>query len=316
MSWVPRRERWADLVDTSNESLQDSPKPGPPLTADESYCSQAGEVDNPQQGGSSLTQRMRQGASLESSPSKEFSSFVKSLVAPDQACEGGESRFGLSSGSSIGTALRPSSASWQPNVAAVEFVPALHANGSGPAAAAALAPPADLSFHMQDVQPQPYASESGGVRRRITRKRPTFMNSGDGKRPRADSKTTSASAASLVQPGVYLEACASSASATATPPISQSDAQVQEVSEEDWVRRLQKRRNAVASTKLTPEYLEFASMRARGQRPLQAESEDAALSSPRTPEPDDRTVSKRRWEELVRTWRAGLRRWAGDVAEP
>merc|ERR1712232_1091159 len=138
-----------------------------------------------------------------------------------------------------------------------------------------------------------------------------------GKRPRAGSANTNHAAAGgfsqPVKPGLYVDTCASSSSVTAAAAT--AEAPLPEASEEDWERRLAKRRNAVASTKATPEYAEFASMRVRGERPAPEDDDASAPPSPRTPEPEDRTVSKRRWEELVRTWRSGLRRWAGTNQE-
>lgn len=76
-----------------------------------------------------------------------------------------------------------------------------------------------------------------------------------------------------------------------------------EATEEDWKRRVAKRHGAVASTKATPEYV------AHSQRTLQDSSADGRefAAIPRTPDAEDRGVSKRKWEEDVRRWRAALR---------
>jgi len=71
-----------------------------------------------------------------------------------------------------------------------------------------------------------------------------------------------------------------------------------EASNEDWERRLQKRHNIVALIKETPEYRAFSAHRAGPRR--------AAL---RTPSPNDRSVSKRQWEDKVQKWRTALRNW-------
>lgn len=76
-----------------------------------------------------------------------------------------------------------------------------------------------------------------------------------------------------------------------------------EASEEDWQRRLQKRHNIVAATKETPEYRAFSSASFRARR--------AAL---RTPSPNDRSVSKRQWEEKIHKWRTALRNWNAAAA--
>lgn len=69
--------------------------------------------------------------------------------------------------------------------------------------------------------------------------------------------------------------------------------------EADWQRRLQKRRGIVESIKASPEY-KACSSRHEGRR---------RRSLPRTPSPDDRSVSKRQWEEKVSSWRAALREY-------
>mmetsp|Transcript_101038 Transcript_101038/g.184363 ORF Transcript_101038/g.184363 Transcript_101038/m.184363 type:complete len:239 (+) Transcript_101038:80-796(+) len=71
-----------------------------------------------------------------------------------------------------------------------------------------------------------------------------------------------------------------------------------EASEEDWQRRLQKRHNIVATVKETPEYQAFSAHRGATRR--------ATL---RTPSPNDKSVSKRQWEEKVHKWRTALRNW-------
>jgi len=70
-----------------------------------------------------------------------------------------------------------------------------------------------------------------------------------------------------------------------------------EASEEDWQRRLRKRNSIVAAVKETPEYSAFSAQRRDSRR--------AAL---RTPSPDDRSVSKRQWEEKIQKWRTALRK--------
>jgi len=71
-----------------------------------------------------------------------------------------------------------------------------------------------------------------------------------------------------------------------------------EASEEDWQRRLQKRHDIVAIIKETTEYQAFSAHRGKPRR--------AAL---RTPSPNDRSVSKRQWEDKVQKWRTALRNW-------
>lgn len=74
-----------------------------------------------------------------------------------------------------------------------------------------------------------------------------------------------------------------------------------EPSEHDWPRKLAKRREAVAAVKRTPEYKEA---RSHGLR-------DASnVDLPLTPDPTDKTLSKRKWEDGVQAWRRNLKRHA------
>jgi len=77
-----------------------------------------------------------------------------------------------------------------------------------------------------------------------------------------------------------------------------------EASEEDWQRRAAKRRQAVAAIKSSPEYKTFAAVR---------EAVSPSTTSPSTPDPEDRGLSKRTWEAKVMQWRAALRNSAQDA---
>merc|ERR1712137_583628 len=71
-------------------------------------------------------------------------------------------------------------------------------------------------------------------------------------------------------------------------------------SEEDWQRRIAKRTGAVATIKGTAEYQAFF---ARGGASALA----PGVPAPKTPDPQDRSVSKRNWESSVMEWRTALR---------
>ena len=58
----------------------------------------------------------------------------------------------------------------------------------------------------------------------------------------------------------------------------------------NWQRRIRHRRAAVTHIKCTPEYV----------------AANAHSSRPRTPDPEDRNVSKRSWEKSVKAWRRDL----------
>jgi len=68
-------------------------------------------------------------------------------------------------------------------------------------------------------------------------------------------------------------------------------------SEEEWQRRATKRRAIVEVTKELPAY------KARRARRLQSDAAD----SPRTPDPEDRQLSKRTWEKMIAEWRLSIK---------
>lgn len=76
-----------------------------------------------------------------------------------------------------------------------------------------------------------------------------------------------------------------------------------QASEEDWQRRTEKRQAIIAGVKASEEYFAYTA----GGVP--AEFGEAA---PRTPEATDRGISKRQWEDHVRQWRAALRRYGPE----
>lgn len=87
-------------------------------------------------------------------------------------------------------------------------------------------------------------------------------------------------------------------------------------SEDDWLRRSRKRQEMVDNVKATPEYVAFVAVK---RRRLAASGDsggtDAGTPSPCTPDPLDRSVSKRQWERDLAQWRVGLRLQAGYAGE-
>lgn len=91
-------------------------------------------------------------------------------------------------------------------------------------------------------------------------------------------------------------------------PESQHSAAVEnqsEVSLEDWQHREEKRRKAVVIVKATPEYHVWSAQVEQNPQLRCA----AGTPAPRTPDASDRAVSKRRWEQEVQSWRAALKQW-------
>mmetsp|Transcript_7680 Transcript_7680/g.16889 ORF Transcript_7680/g.16889 Transcript_7680/m.16889 type:complete len:331 (-) Transcript_7680:19-1011(-) len=73
----------------------------------------------------------------------------------------------------------------------------------------------------------------------------------------------------------------------------------EEPTEEDWQRRIDKRRSAISNFKETADYKEYSTARDEG--------DESAMQVPRTPDPDDRELSKRTWESQVAGWRNAVK---------
>jgi len=101
-------------------------------------------------------------------------------------------------------------------------------------------------------------------------------------------------------------ASSSFAAGAAAVGAAEQQQQQQPVSEEVWQVRGEKREGVVAMVRASEEYQHLERLR-RGSRA------DVA-SAPRSPDPWDRNISKRRWEDDVRTWRAALRSWSATAA--
>jgi len=77
-----------------------------------------------------------------------------------------------------------------------------------------------------------------------------------------------------------------------------------EASEEVWQHREDKRRKIVEMVKASDAYQLLESHRRKpGGRA-------AGASAPRSPDPSDRSISKRKWETSIAAWKAELRNWS------
>lgn len=93
-------------------------------------------------------------------------------------------------------------------------------------------------------------------------------------------------------------------SATTTDAVTPSmgNERMPEVTEEVHQQRTSKRRHALLTIKATTDYMDY-DLNRLDVRPC-------TLPRPRTPDPEDRTVSKRSWEAGVMRWRSALRQWS------
>merc|ERR1712187_1034498 len=74
--------------------------------------------------------------------------------------------------------------------------------------------------------------------------------------------------------------------------------------EEDWQRRQEHRQAGIDATKRSALYQRFACARAEGRVGL--------MPAPSTPNPTDRSISKRKWESGMQMWKQDLQSWASN----
>lgn len=77
-----------------------------------------------------------------------------------------------------------------------------------------------------------------------------------------------------------------------------------DASEDDWRRREEVRKKAVDMIKKFPEYQWYADSKPREER---------EAGAPTTPDPRDRTISKRKWKYLTTSWRLALKQRYTDA---
>jgi len=359
------RKRWADLADSSNESLaaikenwvpvrvEDSTDrerhrdfAPVPLTVDDSYCKTASQdytlagcfnsrcstqLPEPkdldvQMSGIPASQSPDSSAPLAQGfpPARPFGS-GPTPISISASLEAGKSSS--SSNSSVAPLWVPTTTrqplSWRPSAEATPFMPfGSTVGGSSEQGSTVGGSSEQATVEEQaknDEQPST-APQSGPSRRRTGRKRASGAVAGDGKRPRSspsvDMDWRSSGALTAAMTSAASNAAdtqqastggVTSAAAASSPAADSNHPPIPEATEEDWARRQMKRRNAVASTKDSHEYKVYLETRLEDDLPEEPEI-------PGTPDSEDRTVSKRKWEEEVRIWRAALKKLA-DIEE-
>lgn len=94
-----------------------------------------------------------------------------------------------------------------------------------------------------------------------------------------------------------------------------AQASIPEVSEEVWAHRFKKRKICVENIKARSEF-RYSEVVERRQQLLQSSSAPALVPCPRTPDPNDRSVTKRGWEHAIIAWKDDLRSFIGVQPEP
>lgn len=287
---APSRPRWCDVRDSSSESLNDSP-PAPPLAAKsfDSYC-ETPDQDLAENSSSVLNQLMAQVGSTTPMKFIDFMDQTKKCEAPI-----------VETRSVDGTTARTHDAltQWQPDPDAPEFVPMncpvrpISINPATKSAATMAAAHEDFSIFIDSVATMPATGRvPDGTDQGMVQPTPI--------KPKIWQKRKQSATSPLVQTpmGKRLRAEESSASFDKDTGLNITSS-LPEASEEDWLRRIEKRKAAVVVVKSSQEYNVYK------ESVLQREG--SGLPIPRTPDPTDRAVSKRRWEDEVRLWRIALR---------
>jgi hypothetical protein len=262
------RPDWADLADTSQEDLEDSPPPPPRIDTQLSYLAASQDnLDNTQ--GDVLSQFASMGRS----------SGVGNNATVDAAAAASN---GVTAHNSTATAST-SASGWQPNLSAPSFVPNNILSSL---------PIVDEGAEASAITPSGRNSTAGAarpyIRRRITGKRRSSQDLLSGASPAARRVRTN-------------DAMGLSDERDPSVP-----GDLPPASEEEWQRRATKRTAAVEQIKSSAEYKAFKMHHARTP---------SATPAPRTPDPTDRTISKRAWESGVMKWRTEIRA-TGDPIEP
>jgi len=302
------RPRWADIRDSSNDDSYAEPRFVPPLATDSYREPPEASLDNSRIG---LNQWLRCASELKEAPTDfafllagaGMSTSETNFTAGETLSENpvpeepeepepkvsARGRAGTSRGGrrgSRGGAGSSSARSTRPSIAvgALAGSKEVETHEAAAAAKAAAAPPPEAASASQTA---------GGSAVDAA----TESDEADG-----DASETGMAAASLKrtgQPGAQAPA--------GKRPRGGSDGSAPrrrrpEASEGTWQRRSEKRQLSVTAGKATPEYGAYTAVIPREHR---------TSENPQTPDPMNRTVSKRQWDEGVRLWRLALRQWAG-----
>lgn len=276
---VPSRPRWCDVKGSSSESLNDSP-PVPLLAANsfDSYC-EAPDQDLAENSDSMLNQRMGQVGSTTPMKSTNFIDDRKncevSMVEHSNVNEVGADSV-TAKKNRVSTALHPNSIN--PANSPVAKMAAAHTDFSIFIDSVAMTP---VTGRVQDGTDRAFVQASP-AKRRIGRKRNQSATTPMAQAPMQKHPRAGESSASINK------CMAPNATCSLPKP-----------SEKDWLRRIEKRKAAVVIVKASQQY--------KAYQQITSQTNLLDLHAPRTPDPTDRAMSKRQWEEEVRLWRLALR---------
>lgn len=267
----PRAVRWADIGASDSEG--EDVLPAVPFSIDDSY--REAPVPSLEDSRSGLNRRLAGcSAGLGEERPQDFTFLLERPRATSE-----ETR-----------ASTTESPAWRPNVHAPEFIPTLSMScplvgliaGSPNMEALECRGPSEAAvapFTTPEKSRAPSPGPSGERRRRRGGKRRSLLQEPLQKRSRSAENENSGSQAVVQGEQVHHDA-------------------LPEATEEDWQRRGEVRRKAVETIKQFPEYQWYAAATPREER---------EAGAPTTPDPQDRTISKRKWKFLTTTWRSSLK---------
>lgn len=318
------KPRWSDIIDSSQEISQDCSLSRAPPVTEESYDDQGFDMS---MDGFGCKLNLSDTTLRHKANSKDLVSNPKDtgLAAESRDTEPDMELFDATQ-SAWGTDDEGAEASCQLNADAPTFIPTF----STAAFVGQLSnvrhveptPPPTPALELCSVPPAPAPPPHCHNTHR-PRRRASAVNSG-GEGARGARASLVAGAEEVVAPPPALPAASQQASrqrrnrsgaSTQAPPLKRSRGPIDvemgpppipDATEEEWQHRIEKRTKAVACVKDSPEYAHYQARRSRAER---------RKDDPHSPEPTDRTVSKRQWEFVVQQWRAGLRNfYAADKA--
>lgn len=288
-----RRKAWADMRDSSNETLGEPSGPSrsgskPALfvaNSFESYCEDSKDLaDNVR---SSLSRRLAALGRSASDVSMAAEACVPKELPPQRQVTP-EQR--LPSGSTVAESAEPRGATQHKEQTSTSPTGAIAGASSIPAAGSrgALSKPRIGAIRRRRLLVKQTPSALGGAEELPPSRKRSIEAIADPASPPPPSRQAKG------RHPLQGEPATPSRRGCRPPP---------QASEEDWQRRTEKRQAIIAGVKASEEYFAY------GARGVPAELGEAA---PRTPEATDRGISKRQWEDHVRQWRAALRRYGPE----
>jgi len=263
-----RAVRWADIGDASDSEGEEDALLAVPPSVDDSY--REPPLAALEDSRSGLNRRLAGSAGLGEAMPQDFAFLLSSSTraSPDASEDVGSSA---------------SSTAWRPNVHAPEFIPTLscpsvgicHIGGTCMEPAAALL--------RRSSQAGPFTTPEKSCRASSPGPSAERKRKGGGKRRRRSSD--------MQDPFEKRSRSAEKEQALAPPALP-------DASEDDWRRREEVRKKAVDMIKKFPEYQWYADSKPREER---------EAGAPTTPDPRDRTISKRKWKYLTTSWRLALK---------